>query len=121
MQAHLRPSSRLIHSSPLVVPKYSPNGSDASPVIAWRFTVHHACFSGRPESRRCQVLPPLRVVYTAGLPSGLVRGHTVVPSIGNTHTVLSSRGCTTSGKPMSPTFFGMLLPMRTHAPAPSRR
>jgi len=50
----------------------------------------------------------------AGRPSGLVRGHTSVPSIGNTHAVSGSRGCNSIGKPMSPTSRGMLSPMRTH-------
>ena len=39
-----------------------PDGIAARPrVIAWRFTVHHAWLFGRPASRRCQLLPPLRV------------------------------------------------------------
>ena len=50
----------------------------------------------------------------AGLPPGLVRGHTEVPSIGKTHSVAGSRGCSTSGKPMSPISFGMFTPMRSH-------
>ena len=45
----------------------------------------------------------------------LVRGQTVEPSIGKTQAVSASRGCRTIGKPMSPTFFGMARPMRTHA------
>ena len=55
------PSSRLAHNSPLVVPKYTPTGSAASAVMAWRFTVHQAWSAGRPLSYRCQVLPALRV------------------------------------------------------------
>jgi hypothetical protein len=43
-----------------------------------------------------------------------VRGQTLEASIGNIHAVSASRGCTTIGKPMSPTRFGMALPMRTH-------
>ena len=35
--------------------------ASASTAIAWRFTVHQACASGRPWSRRCQVRPALRV------------------------------------------------------------
>ena len=62
---------------------------------------------------RCHDLPASRVPYTAGLPPGLVRGHTLVPSIGNTHAVFGSRECSTMGKPMSPTFFGMFVPMRS--------
>src|SRR4030065_107155 len=37
MLVHRWPSSRLIHNSPLVVPKYSPTGSRASAVMALRF------------------------------------------------------------------------------------
>ena len=44
----------------------------------------------------------------------LVRGQTRVPSIGNTHAASASRGCTTRGKPMSPTRFGIARPIRTH-------
>jgi len=33
----LPPSSRLIHNSPLVVPKYNPNGALRSAAMAWRF------------------------------------------------------------------------------------
>ena len=49
--------------------------------------------------------------YTAGFPPGLVRGQTVVPSIGNTQAVFASRGCTTIGNPMSPTAFGIFSPI----------
>src|SRR3990172_6139035 len=115
MHVHRLPSSRLIHSSTLVVQKYSPTGSRLSAVIAWRFTVHQASRLGNPASRRCQLFPPLRVTNAVGFPSGLVRGHTVWPSMGNTHTVSASRGCTTIGKPISPTRFGMLLPIRVHS------
>ena len=36
-----------------------------------------------------------------GFTPGLTRGHTVPPSIGNTHSTSGSRGCSTTGKPMS--------------------
>ena len=62
MRAHFSPALRLIHSSPLVVPKYRPTAACVSAVMAWRFTVHHAWLWGRPLSCRCQILPPLQVV-----------------------------------------------------------
>lgn len=83
--------------------------------MAWRFTVHHAWRSGSPAAQRRQLSPPSRVAYTAGLPSGLVRGQTLVPSIGKTHAVSGSRGCSSIGNPMSPTLGGICLPMRTHS------
>src|SRR6185436_9174480 len=46
----LSPSSALVHTSPLVVPKYRPTGSKASAAIAWRFTVNQPCAGGRPAS-----------------------------------------------------------------------
>ena len=58
-------------------------------------------------------LPESRVPKTAGRPPGLVRGQTSLPSIGKTQAREGSRGCTTIGKPMSPTSFGMLSPMRS--------
>ena len=60
--------------------------------MAWRFTVQYACDLGMPASKRFHVLPALRVTIAEGLPSGLVRGHTEVPSIGNTQAVSASRG-----------------------------
>ena len=36
--------------------------------------------------------------------------------MGNTHATSGSRGWRTIGKPMSPTFFGIALPTRTHSP-----
>src|SRR6185503_13730972 len=91
-QRHFSPSFLLAHTSPLVVPKYSPTWACASAAIAWRFTVYHAWLAGKPLSSRFQVLPALRVTYAAGLPPGLVRGQTPLPSIGNTQTVSGSRG-----------------------------
>src|ERR671927_275538 len=102
MHVHVAPSSLLPHTSPLVVPKYTPTGSRWSVVMPWRFTVYHA-LDGIPLSMRVHVSPASFVRYTAGRPSGLVRGHTSVPSIGKTHAVLGSRGWTSIGKPMSPT------------------
>src|SRR5262245_35567129 len=91
MDVHFLPSFRLAHTSPLVVPKYRPTGSCASHAILWRITVNHARL-GSPPSNRFQLLPALRVIKTLGFPSGLVLGHTVEPSIGNTHTISGSRG-----------------------------
>jgi hypothetical protein len=81
--------------------------------MAWRLTVHHACDFGNPVACRCQVLPPLTERYAAGLPPGDTRGHTLVPSIGNTQSVSGSRGCSTIGKPIEPTDFGIDAPMST--------
>ena len=36
---HLAPSSRLAHTSPDVVPRYTPTGSATSALMHWRFTV----------------------------------------------------------------------------------
>src|SRR5579862_6013334 len=104
---HDSPSFLLAQISPLVVPKYNPSESRPSLVIAWRFTVHHACPGGKPLSWRRHVFPPLVVRKTAGLPSGAVRGQTLDPSIGKTQAVSGSRGCSSIGKPMFPTFFGI--------------
>src|SRR3989304_2320698 len=112
MHVHAAPSSRLAQISPLVVPKYTPTDSCESVALACRLTVKNASALGNPLSWRCQLLPALRVTYTAGLPPGLVRGHTSVPSIGKTHTVSGSCGCNTIGKPMSPTCLGIWLPIR---------
>src|SRR5215475_817894 len=107
------PSSALPHTSPDVVPKA--RSIDAPPLcaIACRSTVCQAR-AGKPRSSRCHDSPPSRLRNTAGLPLTLVRGQTVPPSIGTTQMVLSSLGWHVIGKPMSPTSFGMLLPMRFH-------
>ncbi len=42
----------LPHTSPDVVPKYTPAVGNASAVMAWRLTVHHACDLGMPS--RCR-------------------------------------------------------------------
>src|SRR5689334_22596218 len=99
MQLQRAPSSRLAQTSPLLVSKYRPSGSPASEHIAWRLTVHQALLAGMPVDWRVQLLPPLRETKTAGLPPGLVRGQTPLPSIGRTHSVSTSRGCTVIVKP----------------------
>ncbi len=47
----------------------------------------------------------------------LMRGHTVLPSIGNTQAMSALRGCTTIGKPTSPIAFGIALPTRSQVVA----
>src|SRR6187455_2294398 len=112
MHFQLAPSLRLAQTSPLVVPKYKPTGSCASAHIAWRLTVHQAFDSGRPFAWRCQLLPPFLETNTAGLPPGLVRGQTPLPSIGRTQSTFASCGCMVIGKPTSPIDLGIDLPMR---------
>jgi hypothetical protein len=111
------PSSWPIHSSPLVVPRYSAGA---------RLGVgrHRLALDGPPGlalgQALVQPLPGRAGVARdvgAGRPWGLVRGQTVVPSIGNTQAVSASRGCTTIGKPMSPTRLGILRPMRCQVSA----
>src|SRR5690349_21857823 len=106
MHLQRAPSLRLAQTSPLVVPKYSPTGSCASAHIAWRLTVHQAFALGRPLAWRCQVFPPLRETKIAGLPPGLVRGQTPLPSIGRTQSTFASCGCTVIEKPTSPIVLG---------------
>ena len=65
MQRQLAPSSRLAQISPLVVPKYSPTGSRASP--PWPgASPSTSLLCGMPLSSRCQLAAGIRVYVRRG-------------------------------------------------------